>query len=61
MITGINELKALTKHIPCNCKCNFDGRKCNSIRKMGAKIQKNIMYMKKIISGIVLHVVVKMK
>ena len=30
MITGINELKALTKHISCKCKCRFDGRKCNS-------------------------------
>ena len=30
MITGINELKILTKHISCQCKCKFDGRKCNS-------------------------------
>ena len=30
MITGINKLKALTKHILCECKCRFDGRKCNS-------------------------------
>ena len=30
MITGINESKALTKHISCECKCTFDGRKCNS-------------------------------
>ena len=29
MITGINELKTLTKHISCECKCKFDGRKCN--------------------------------
>ena len=28
--TGINESKALTKHISCECKCRFDGRKCNS-------------------------------
>ena len=28
--TGINESKTLTKHISCECKCNFDGRKCNS-------------------------------
>ena len=27
MITGINELKTLTKHISCKCKCTFDGRK----------------------------------
>ena len=30
MITGINESKILTKHISCECKCKFDGRKCNS-------------------------------
>ena len=30
MITGINELKTLTKHIWCECICKFDGRKCNS-------------------------------
>ena len=28
IITGINQLKTLTKHISCECK--FDGRKCNS-------------------------------
>ena len=25
MITGINELKTLTKHISWKCKCRFDG------------------------------------
>ena len=30
MITGINESKTLTNHISCECKCNFDGNKCNS-------------------------------
>ena len=29
MITGIIESKTLTKHIPCECKCRCDGRKCN--------------------------------
>ena len=29
-ITGVNKLKTLTKHILCECKCRFDGRKCNS-------------------------------
>ena len=33
MITGINELKTLTKHISCECKCKSDGRKCNSDQK----------------------------
>ena len=33
MITGKNESKTLTKHISCECKCKFDGRKCNSNQK----------------------------
>ena len=30
IITGINESKTITKHISCECKCRFDGRKFNS-------------------------------
>ena len=30
MITGINQSKTLTKYVSCECKCRFDGRKCNS-------------------------------
>ena len=30
MITGINESKALIKATSCECKCKFDGKKCNS-------------------------------
>ena len=30
LITGKNESKTLRKHISCKCKCQFDGRKCNS-------------------------------
>ena len=33
MITGINEWKTLTKHISCECKCKFHGRKWNSNQK----------------------------
>ena len=33
MITGINESKTLTSHISSECKCKFDGRKCNSVQK----------------------------
>ena len=29
MITGINELKTLTKHISCEFKCKFGGRNCD--------------------------------
>ena len=30
MLTVVNELKILAKDISCECKCRFDGRKCNS-------------------------------
>ena len=30
IITEINESKTLTKDISCECKCKFDGTKCNS-------------------------------
>ena len=30
MITGINEWKAVTKHISRECNYGFDGQKCNS-------------------------------
>ena len=33
MIPGFNESKVLTKHISCQSKCKFDGRKCNSNQK----------------------------
>ena len=33
MATRINESKILTKHASCECKCKFDGRKCNSNEK----------------------------
>ena len=63
MITGINESKILTKHMSCEFKCKFDNRKSNSNKKrkmlnvyVSTKIQKNIMHMKKIILGILLHV-----
>ena len=33
MIKGINESKTLVKQISCECRCEFDGRKCNSKQK----------------------------
>ena len=30
MISGKNKSKSLTKDISCECKCRFDGKKCNS-------------------------------
>ena len=48
MITRINESKALTKHISCECKCRFDGRKCNCGIMINVDLSvKNKMYMEK--------------
>ena len=63
MIRGIHESKILTKHISCECKCKFDGIKCNSDpwwnnNYVNVSV-KNIIYVKQIIFGILLHVAVK--
>ena len=61
MITWINELKTLTKYVSYKCKCKFDGRKCNSNQEwMRVNVDasaKNTTYVRKIIFGILLHVV----
>ena len=56
MTTGIYESKTLTKNISCEYVCRFDGTKCNSNQwwdndKFGCECKK-IMYVKKIIFGI---------
>ena len=65
MITEISESKALTKHISCECKCRFDGRKCNSDQwwnKLDVDMSvNNIIYVKKVMFGILLHVILKME
>ena len=52
MITGINESRTVTKHISCECICEFDGRKHKSAITINVdaslKIRKNIMRGKKI-------------
>ena len=65
MIPGKNESKTLTKHISCECKCKFDGRKFNSDQwlnndKCRCECE-TVTYVEKIIFGILLHVVVKME
>ena len=64
MITGISEWETLTKHVACECKCRFDGEKCNSdqwwnYNKCRCELR-NIIYVKNIMFRILLHVVVKM-
>ena len=64
MITGINEPKT-TKHISCKCKRKLDRANCNS-NNGGITINvdvsvKSIIYVKKMMFGIRLLVVVKME
>ena len=65
MITGVNESKTLTKNLPCQCKSRFDERKCGPDQWWNNDKclceSKNVMYVKKIMFGILLHVIVKME
>ena len=54
MIARINESKTLLKHISCECKCKFHGRKCNSDQWWNNDKCR-------IILGILLHVVAKVE
>ena len=65
MITAKNESKTLTKNISCKCNCRFDGK---NVSQMNAEITinvcvsvKNAMYVKKIVFGILLHIVGKIE
>ena len=65
MITGKNESKLLTKDISCECKCGFYRKNVIQIYG-GITINvnvsvKNVMYMKKIIFRILLHLVVRIE
>ena len=65
VITEINEFKTLGKHISCKCKCKFGKVKFNSNQcwnndKCWCEC-KNIIYVKKIIFGITVHVSVIME
>ena len=63
MITGINESVISANHISCKCKCKIAGKKCNSNQKWNNNKSrckcKHIIYLKKILFGILLHVVGK--
>ena len=65
MITGKNESKVSTKDVSCECKCRFDGK---NVIQINGGITKNVdvsvkkvMYVKKIIFAILLHVIAKME
>ena len=64
IITGINKSKTLTKHISCECKCKFDERSSNSDQLWNNDkccCECKIMYVKKIMFGILLHEIMKME
>ena len=65
MIIGMNESKRVTKHLWCECKCGFNGKNVIQING-GITISvhvsvKNIIYVKKVMFGILLHVIVRME
>ena len=62
-ICEIYKSKILTKHVSCECRCKFDGRKCNSNEqwnndKCRWECKKHHIFEKGYI-GILLHVVAK--
>ena len=65
MITGMNELKTLAKHISCKCKKRFDRRKfySNQWRNNDKYQCENRIHhlCKKDYFGILLHVIAKME
>ena len=65
IVTGTNQSKTLKKHISCEYKCKFDGRNCNLDQwwnndKCRCEC-KNVMDVRKIMFGILLHVTVKIE
>ena len=65
MITGMNQWTTLTKHISCECKCRLIE---DNVIQISSRIiinvdvsVKNVMYVKNIVFGIFLHIVVKME
>ena len=61
MITGINELITLTKNISCECKCRYNEENVTQINGRIMAKSMWVMYVKKIMFGILLHVIVKIE
>ena len=60
-----NKAKTLTEHISCECKCRFDGRRCNSgqgeiMINVDVSVE-NVMCVRKIMFGTFLHVTINME
>ena len=66
MTAGTKKSKTLTKHISCKYKCRFDETKCNSHQwwnndKCRCEFNKRYVCEKKVMFGILLHVIVKIE
>ena len=64
MITVMNELKTLTKHASCECKCKLDGTKCNSNQRWNndkCRCECKKHHVKKNMFGILVQVFLKME
>ena len=66
MNPGINESKTLRKHISCEFKYRIDGKKCDfneswNNDKCRCECKKNNIYVKLIMFGILLYVIVRME
>ena len=65
LITGINESKTLTNHISFKCKCKLECKlviQINSGTTINVDVSvKNIIYVKKNMFGILVHVFVKLE
>ena len=65
IITGINESKVLTQDRSCEFICKFDGKNVNQVNS-GITIYadvsvKNIIYVKNLMFGILVHVFVRIE
>ena len=64
LIANKNEAKTMTEHISCDCKCKFNSTKCNSSQIKNNKTWqcecKIIVRAKRIIVGVLAHVIVRM-
>ena len=58
MITNKSEVKAMTKHVSCNCKCKVNST-TNRLTKLVNENVKVMIHAKKIIVGILAHVFVR--
>ena len=61
MAKRINEAKALTKHISCDCKCKFDGKVVYKVIAISAVVSAiRYCFCKRIIFGILAYAIARL-